>query len=73
MAVALAGHMQIICTSLQTDNCASPSLLSFFMGRMLFLLPSQQLQSTEGVPFTAEFIGERILKLKVSTVGTDSD
>ena len=41
-------HMQIICTSLQTDNDASTSPLSFFTGRMLFLPPNQQRQSTEG-------------------------
>jgi len=29
-------HMQIICTSLQTDNHASTSPLSFFTGRMPF-------------------------------------
>jgi len=40
-------HMQIICTSLQTDNHASTSSLSFFTGRMLLLMPSQQCQSTE--------------------------
>jgi len=39
-------HMQIICTSLQTDNHASTSPLSFY-GRMLFLPPNQQHQSTE--------------------------
>jgi len=39
------GHMQI-CTSLQTDNNTPP--LSFFTGRMTFLLPNQQHQSTEG-------------------------
>jgi len=37
-----------ICTSLQTDNHASTSLLSFFTGRMPFLPPNQQRQSTEG-------------------------
>jgi len=37
-----------ICTSLKTDNHASPSPLSFFTGRMPFLLPNQQHQSTEG-------------------------
>jgi len=42
------GHMQV-CISLQTDNHASTSLLSFFTGRMPFLLPNQQLQSTEGI------------------------
>jgi len=41
------GHMQI-CTSLQTDNHDSTSLLSFFTGRMPFLPPNQQRQSTEG-------------------------
>jgi len=41
-------HMQIICTSLQTDNHASTSSLNFCTGWMLFLTPSQQCQSTEG-------------------------
>ena len=42
-------HTQIICTSLQTDNHASKSPLpSFFTGRMPFLPPNQQHQSTEG-------------------------
>jgi len=40
-------HMQIICISLETDNHASTSSVSFFTGRMLFLMPSQQSQSTE--------------------------
>ena len=42
-------HMQIICTSLQTDNHASTSTLSFFYSRMPFLPPNQQWQSTEGI------------------------
>ena len=42
------GHMQV-CTSLQTDNHASTPPLSCFTGRMPFLLPNQQCQSTEGV------------------------
>jgi len=37
-----------VCTSLQTDNHASIPPLSFFTGRMPFLLPNQQRQSTEG-------------------------
>jgi len=37
-------HMQIICTSLQTDNHTSTSPL----GWMLFLTANQQCQSTEG-------------------------
>jgi len=41
------GHMQV-CNSLQTDNHASTSLLKFFTGRMPFLPPNQQCQSTEG-------------------------
>jgi len=40
------GHMQV-CTSLQTDNHASTPPLSFFTGRMPFLQPNQQRQSTE--------------------------
>jgi len=51
------GHMQV-CTSFQTDNHASTSPLSFFTnytdmvlqfftGRMPFLPPNQQRQSTE--------------------------
>jgi len=41
-------HMQIICTSLQTDNRASTSTLKFFTGQMPFVLPNQQRPSTEG-------------------------
>jgi len=41
------GHMQV-CISLQTDNHASTPSLSFFTGRMPFLPPNQQRQSTEG-------------------------
>jgi len=43
------GHMQV-CTLLQIDNHTSTSPLSFFTGRMPFLPPSQQHQSTEGNP-----------------------
>jgi len=39
-------HMQITCTSLQTDNHATIS--SIFTGQMLFLMPNQECQSTEG-------------------------
>jgi len=42
------GRMQV-CISLQTDNHASTPPLSFFTGRMPFLLPNQQCQSTEGI------------------------
>jgi len=41
------GQMQV-CTSLQTDNHASTPQLKFFTGRMPFLPPNQQRQSTEG-------------------------
>ena len=41
------GHMQV-CTSLQTDDHASTPPLSFLTGRMPFLPPNQQCQSTEG-------------------------
>ena len=37
-----------VCTSLQTDNHASTTPL-FFTGRMPFLPPNQQHQSTEGI------------------------
>jgi len=37
-----------VCTSRQTDNHASTPLLNFFTGRMLFLPPNQQRQSTKG-------------------------
>jgi len=46
------GHMQV-CTSLQTDNHVSTSLLKFFTGRMPFLPPNQQHQSTEGTSSTS--------------------
>jgi len=42
------GHMQV-CILLQTDNHASNPPLSFFTGRMPFLPPNQQCQSTEGI------------------------
>jgi len=41
------GHMQV-CTLLQTDNHASQPTTQFFTGRMPFLPPNQQRQSTEG-------------------------
>ena len=42
------GHMQV-CTLLQTDNHASTRPLIFFTGRLPFLSPNQQRQSTEGI------------------------
>jgi len=41
------GHMQDS-TLLQTDNNANTPPLGFFTGRMPFLSPNQQRQSTEG-------------------------
>jgi len=43
----LLGRMQV-CTSVQADNHASTPALSFFAGRMPFLPPNEQRQSTEG-------------------------
>ena len=40
------GHMQV-CTSLQTDNHASTPPIKLFAGRMPFVPPIQQCQSTE--------------------------
>ena len=42
-------HMQTIRTSLQADDHVSNPPLCFFTGRMPFLLPNQQRQSTEGI------------------------
>jgi len=43
------GHMQV-CTSLQTDNHGSTPPISFLLAWLdAFLLPIQQLQSTEGI------------------------
>jgi len=41
------GQMQV-CTLLQADNLTSIPPLSVFTGRMPFLPPNQQRQSTEG-------------------------
>jgi len=43
-------HMHV-CISLQTDNHASTPTLKFFTGRMPFLPPNQQRQSTEGTSY----------------------
>ena len=56
------GHMQA-CTSPQTDNHASTPPLCFFTGRMPFLPPNQQRQSTEGTAYV--WIG-------INNVTTDS-
>jgi len=41
------GHMQV-CTLLQTDNAHQHPITLFFTGRMPFLPPNQECQSTEG-------------------------
>ena len=41
------GHIKKICTPLQADNHASTPPLKFFTGRMPFMPPNQQCQSTE--------------------------
>jgi len=60
-----------VCTSQQTDNHASTPQLSFFTGRMPFLPPNQQCQSTEGKKRINEILKERqykrLGKLKLST------
>jgi len=61
------GHMQV-CTSLQTDNHVSTPPLSFFRGRMPFLPPNQQCQSSEGKGINLTSIAAEILP----TVGTFS-
>jgi len=47
-----------VCISLQTDNHASTPPLKFFTGRMPFLPPNQQRQSTEGMYQFTKFEGE---------------
>ena len=49
-------HMQIICTSLQSDNHASTSPL-VFTGRMPFLLPNQRRESTESISMGTTVLG----------------
>jgi len=51
------GHIQVICTSLKTDNDANMLSLNFFTGQILFLTPNQQCQSTEGNIYTHSDVG----------------
>ena len=79
------GHMQV-CTSLQTDNHASTPPLKFFTGRMPFLSPNQQRQSTEGLTCLEQqnyyevhegavesqnYVGKRLTKKKCSKTFTE--
>jgi len=59
------GHMQV-CTSLQTDNHASTPPL-FFTGRMPFLPPNQQRQSTEGMLDTDSWVERTTSSCKKSS------
>jgi len=59
------GHMQV-CTLLHTDNHASTPRLSFFRGRMPFLPPNQQRQSTEGTKALKETDSNTISTLTLS-------
>jgi len=54
-------HMQV-CTSLQTDSHASTPP-KFFAGRMPFLPPNQQRQSTEGKVFSFTLKSKTEVKL----------
>ena len=55
------GHMQV-CISLQTDNHAStPPLKSIFIGRMPFLPPNQQRQSTEGKTLSRKVVRTSVM------------
>jgi len=55
----------IICTSLQTDNHTNTHN-SIFTGRMLFLMPNQQCQSTEG-KVTANYGGYEEIGCRLCT------
>ena len=48
------GHMQVS-TLLQTDNHTSTPTTQYFTGRMPFLPPNQQRQSTEGTSYTQPY------------------
>ena len=61
VAVASAGTYAS-CTSLQTDNHANTPPLKFFTGRMPFLPPNQQSQSTEGTALKAQIAKWTIFK-----------
>jgi len=48
------GYMQV-CTSLQTDNHASTPPLSFFTGRMPFLLPNHNVNALKAAYFNKNY------------------
>jgi len=49
-------HMQIVCTSLQTDNYASTSSLSFFTGRMMCMIIHRVSEETVQIYFCQNFV-----------------
>ena len=53
-------HMLTICSSIQIDNHTNTSSLNF-TGRMLFLTPNQQCQSTEGQWYNSDTTLEKVL------------
>jgi len=53
-------HMQV-CTSLQTDNHTSTPPLKCFTGRMPFLSPNQQCQSTEGTEYIKNILNTYVI------------
>jgi len=57
------GHTQV-CTSLKTDNYANTPQLSFFAGRMPFLQPNQQRQSTEGTDVDIVRLTQKKINMK---------
>jgi len=59
------GRMQV-CTSLQTDNHASTPPLRFFTGRMTFLPPNQQRQSTEDTVLQCAVACKQLLLFSVA-------
>jgi len=61
--VSGSGNMQF-CTSLQTDNHTSTP--QFFTGRMPFLPPNQQYQSTEG---QLHFFINKKVRVKSADIG----
>jgi len=72
VAVASAGHMQV-CTSLQTDNHASTSPLSFLQARCPSCRPTNSIKALKAVPeknirsHTANLCGYYAISLIIST------
>jgi len=58
------GHIMQVCISLQTDNHASTPTLKFFAGRMPFLPPNQQCQSTEGTVRGLPYVRTYVRKVR---------